>query len=163
MTARDAYSIQPIGIIHSPFTNREGMPIQPGASRGAKGKVVLDAEYTAGLQDLDGFSHVILVYYFHQANSPQLLVKPFLDDVKRGLFATRAPSRPNPLGISVVKLLSIQDNVLEVQDLDILDGTPLLDLKPYVPDFDRPGEVRIGWLEEKRDEIPGKVSDDRFS
>ncbi|MFL7814206.1 MAG: tRNA (N6-threonylcarbamoyladenosine(37)-N6)-methyltransferase TrmO [Anaerolineales bacterium] len=160
---RDTFSVHSIGTIHSPFTDREGMPIQPGSSRGVKGKVVLDPEYAAGLQDLDGFSHVILIYYFHRAKAPQLLVKPFLDDVRRGLFATRAPSRPNPIGISVVKLLSIRDNILEVQNLDILDGTPLLDLKPYVPDFDRPGEVRTGWLEGKQDEIPGKLSDDRFS
>ncbi len=163
MNTKETYSVQPIGIIHSPFLHKEGMPIQPGASQGVKGKVVLFPEYRAGLQDLEGFSHVILIYLFDRANSPQLLVKPFLDDVKRGLFATRTPNRPNPIGISVVKLLSIEDNILEIQNLDILDGTPLLDLKPYVPDFDRPGEVRVGWLEKKRDEIPGKLSDDRFS
>lgn len=159
----EALSVHPIGIIRSPFQRREGMPIQPAASQGAKGKVVLEPEYEEGLQDLEGFSHVILVYYFHQANRHQLRVKPFLDDVKRGLFATRAPDRPNPIGISVVRLLSIQDNVLEIENLDILDGTPLLDLKPYIPDFDQPGDVRIGWLENKRDEIPGKLSDDRFA
>jgi tRNA-Thr(GGU) m(6)t(6)A37 methyltransferase TsaA len=163
MMAKDSYTVHSIGIIHTPFNQREGMPIQPGSSRGVKGKIVLDPDYAEGLQDLDGFSHVILIYLFDRANSPQLRVKPFLDDVKRGLFATRTPNRPNPIGISVVKLLSIQENVLEIQNLDIMDGTPLLDLKPYVPDFDHPEEVRIGWLEDKQDEIPGKLSDDRFS
>jgi len=163
MTLEDNFSVRPIGIIHSPFQEKEGMPIQPGSAQGQKGKIVLDREFVPGLQDLEGFSHLILVYYFHQAKNPQLLVKPFLDDDKHGLFATRAPSRPNPIGISVVKLLSIQDNILEVENLDILDGTPLLDIKPYVPDFDRPGQVRIGWLEKVRDEIPGKMSDDSFS
>jgi tRNA-Thr(GGU) m(6)t(6)A37 methyltransferase TsaA len=163
MVASETYSIHSIGIIHSPFNERQGMPIQPGSSQGAQGEVVLDPAYAQGLQDLEGFSHVILVYLFHQAARPQLLVKPFLDDVKRGLFATRAPNRPNPIGLSVVQLISIHKNVLEVRNLDILDGTPLLDIKPYVPDFDQPGEVRIGWLEKKRDDIPGKLSDGRFS
>jgi len=163
MTSEDNFSIRPIGIIHSPFQEKEGMPIQPGAAQGQKGKIILDREYVPGLQDLEGFSHLILVYYFHRAKKPQLLVKPFLDDDKHGLFATRAPSRPNPIGISVVKLLAIQDNILEIENLDILDGTPLLDIKPYVPDFDQPGKVRIGWLKKVRDEIPGKLSDDSFS
>jgi tRNA (adenine37-N6)-methyltransferase len=163
MTPEDIFSVRPIGIIHSPFKEKEGMPIQPGSDQGQRGQVVLDREFVPGLQDLEGFSHLILVYYFHQAKSPQLLVKPFLDDVKHGLFATRAPSRPNPIGISVVRLLGIHKNILEIENLDILDGTPLLDIKPYVPDFDRPGEVRIGWLEESREDIPGKLSDDSFS
>jgi len=163
MTSEDNFSIRPIGIIHSPFQEKEGMPIQPGSAQGQKGKIILDREYVPGLQDLEGFSHLILVYYFHRAKKPQLLVKPFLDDDKHGLFATRAPSRPNPIGISVVKLLAIQDNILEIENLDILDGTPLLDIKPYVPDFDQPGKVRIGWLKKVRDEIPGKLSDDSFS
>ncbi|MEJ2411958.1 MAG: tRNA (N6-threonylcarbamoyladenosine(37)-N6)-methyltransferase TrmO [Anaerolineales bacterium] len=163
MTSEDNFLVRPIGIIHSPFQEKEGMPIQPGSAQGQKGKIALDREYVPGLQDLEGFSHLILVYYFHRAKSPQLLVKPFLDDDKHGLFATRAPSRPNPIGISIVKLLSIQDNILEVENLDILDGTPLLDIKPYVPDFDQPGKVRIGWLNKVREEIPGKLSDDSFS
>lgn len=163
MTPEDIFSLRPIGIIHSPFQEKEGMPIQPGSAEGQKGKIVLDREFVPGLQDLEGFSHLVLVYYFHQAKNPQLLVKTFLDDVKHGLFATRAPNRPNPIGISVVKLLAIQENILEIENLDILDGTPLLDIKPYVPDFDRPGEIRIGWLEKVREDIPGKLSDDSFS
>jgi len=101
-------------------------------------------------------------YYFHQAKLPDLLVKPFLDDVKHGVFATRAPRRPNGIGISVVKLRAIEGNILEVENLDILDGTPLLDIKPYVPDFDEQEEVRIGWLESSRGKINKKMSDDRF-
>jgi tRNA-Thr(GGU) m(6)t(6)A37 methyltransferase TsaA len=161
--AEQEYRFQSIGVVHSPFQDPEGMPIQPGTGQGARGTIVLEPALTPGLQDLEGFSHLILVYYFHQAGEYQLQVKPFLDDTKRGLFATRAPRRPNPIGISVVRLLGIEDNVLQVQDLDILDGTPLLDIKPYVPEFDRQEEVRIGWLEKQRGRIPGKLSDDRFS
>jgi tRNA-Thr(GGU) m(6)t(6)A37 methyltransferase TsaA len=153
----------PIGTVHSPHVQLSGMPIQPTAAAGVKGTVVLDPEYQDGLQDLEGFSHVILVYYFHQARSPEMLVEPFLDDVKRGVFATRAPSRPNGIGISVLKLLGIKENLLELENLDILDGTPVLDIKPYVPDFDAQEQVRIGWLEHKRGTITGKLSDDRFN
>lgn len=157
------YRLQPIGVINSPFTDPAGMPIQPGGGQGARGRVVLEPVYTAGLRDLDGFSHLILVYYFHRAGEYQPLVKPFLDESERGLFSTRAPRRPNPIGISVVRLLEIKGNVLELEGLDILDGTPLLDIKPYVPEFDRLEEVRIGWLERQRGNISGKLSDDRFS
>ena len=151
-----------IGTIHSPFQDPVGVPIQPRAGAGVKGKVFLDPAYIEGLKDLDGFSHLILVYYFHRSGEGRLLVKPFLDDQKRGVFATRAPRRPNGIGISVVKLLGIQDNILEVENLDILDGTPLLDIKPYIPDFDHNEDVRVGWLEKQRDKIPGKQADDRF-
>ena len=152
----------PIGIIHSPHKELEGMPIQASAGTGIKGTVVLDPAYTDGLKDLDGFSHLILVYFFHQAKSPVLVTKPFLDDVKRGVFATRAPRRPNGIGISVVRLLAVAENVLEIENVDILDGTPLLDIKPYVPDFDLEHDVRIGWLKKSQGKIKGKLSDDRF-
>jgi len=160
--AKDEITFQPIGIIHSPHQKLAGMPIQPAAATGVKGTVVLDPSFQEGLKDLEGFSHVILVYYFHQAKSLNLLVKPFLDDVKHGVFATRAPRRPNGIGISVVKLVAIEGNILEVENLDILEGTPLLDIKPYVPDFDEQEEVRIGWLESSRGKINKKMSDDRF-
>ena len=160
--AKDEITFQPIGIIHSPHQKLAGMPIQPAAATGVKGTVVLDPSFQEGLKDLEGFSHVILVYYFHQAKSLNLLVKPFLDDVKHGVFATRAPRRPNGIGISVVKLVAIEGNILEVENLDILEGTPLLDIKPYVPDFDEQEEVRIGWLESSRGKINRKMSDDRF-
>lgn len=153
---------KPIGAIHSPFHDPVGVPIQPQAGAGVKGKVVLDPTYSEGLKDLEGFSHLILVYYFHKSGQGDLLVKPFLDDQKRGVFATRAPRRPNGIGISIVKLLGIQDNILEIENLDILNGTPLLDIKPYIPDFDHNADVRVGWLEKQRDKIPGKQADDRF-
>jgi tRNA-Thr(GGU) m(6)t(6)A37 methyltransferase TsaA len=160
--AMDEITFQPIGIIHSPHQELVEMPIQPAAAAGVKGTVVLDPSFQEGLKDLEEFSHVILVYFFHQAKSPVLLVKPFLDDVKHGVFSTRAPRRPNGIGISVVKLVAIEGNILEVENLDILDGTPLLDIKPYIPDFDEQEEVKIGWLEKSRGKINKKMSDDRF-
>ena len=160
--AKDEITFQSIGIIHSPHKELAGMPIQPVAAAGVKGTVVLDSPLKEGLKDLEKFSHVILVYFFHEAKSPDLLVKPFLDDVKHGVFATRAPRRPNGIGISVVKLSAIEGNILHVENLDILDGTPLLDIKPYVPDFDEQEEVKIGWLESSRGKINKKMSDDRF-
>jgi tRNA-Thr(GGU) m(6)t(6)A37 methyltransferase TsaA len=161
--AEDQIIYKRIGTIHSPFQEPVGVPIQPRAAAGVKGKVVLDPIYRDGLKDLEGFSHVILLYEFHKSEEGDLLVRPFLDHEVHGVFATRAPQRPNKIGISVVKLVRIEDNTLEVENLDILDGTPLLDIKPYVPDFDPAQDVRIGWLEKKRDQIPGKQADDRFN
>ena len=151
-----------IGTIHSPFQEPVGTPIQPRAGAGVSGSIVLDPAYQEGLRDLEGFSHLILVYHLHQSGEGDLLVKPFLDDQKHGVFATRAPRRPNGIGISVVRLVGINENTLEIEDMDILDGTPLLDIKPYIPDFDQHQDVRIGWLEKNRDQIPGKQADDRF-
>ncbi len=153
----------PIGIIHSPFQDLAGMPIQPSTAEGVEGKIVLDPAYQAGLKDLEGFSHIYLLYYFHKSGNPELLVKPFLDDQKRGVFATRAPRRPNNIGLSIVKLINIQGNELQIANVDILDGTPLLDIKPYVPYFDEPEVNRVGWLEKYKGEIEGKLSDDRFA
>jgi tRNA-Thr(GGU) m(6)t(6)A37 methyltransferase TsaA len=153
----------PIGVIHSPFKELSGMPIQPAAGKGVKGTVDVFAEYAAGLKDLDGFSHVILLYHFHRSAGYALEVVPYLDTEKRGLFATRAPKRPNPIGLSVVKLTGIEGRILHVENLDILDGTPLLDIKPYVGDFDEQKGVRTGWLEEVRKKVSGKKSDGRFA
>ena len=158
----DRIIFKQIGTIHSPFHEPVGVPIQPRAAAGVKGSVVLNPMYSEGLKDLDGFSHLILIYEFHKSGEGDLLVLPFLDQEIHGVFATRAPQRPNKIGISVVKLVGIEENTLEVENLDILDGTPLLDIKPYVPDFDPDEDVRIGWLEKKRDQIPGKKADDRF-
>ncbi len=152
-----------IGIIHTPFRDLSGMPIQPSAAEGVEGKVILDPAFQEGLQDLEGFSHIILLYYFHQAGDPELLVKPYLDDEQRGLFATRAPRRPNGIGFSIVKLLEIQGNILAIANVDILDGTPLLDIKPYIPYFDHPEADRVGWLEKSKGKVGGKLSDDRFA
>jgi len=137
---------KPIGVIHSPFTEKSQVPIQASRSQ-AKGTVEIYPEYNEGLQDLEGFSHIFLVYVFHESSGYSLLVKPFLDDQLRGLFATRYPYRPNQLGLSVVQLLGRQGNILEVEGVDVLDGTPLLDIKPYVPEFDVRTDTHIGWYE----------------
>ena len=140
-----------IGVIHSPFTEKMQTPIQPTLSQ-AVGQVEVFPEFADGLQDLEGFSHIILLYVFHQSDGYTLQVKPFLDDQLRGLFATRYPRRPNPIGLSVVQLLARRDNILEIEGVDVLEGTPLLDIKPYVPDFDVYTETRTGWYE-TRDNI----------
>lgn len=153
---------QPIGIIHSPFTQLAGMPIQPTGALGIRGTIEIFPEYAEGLADLEGFSHVILLYHFHQAKKVQLLVTPFMDSEPHGIFATRAPNRPNPIGLSIVKLFKIEGNVLHIENVDILDGTPLLDIKPYVPEFDRYSEVRVGWLEHAKGRVEHQRSDSRF-
>ena len=138
------------------------MPIQPGGAAGMKGIVEVFDEYRAGLKDLDGFSHIILLYHFHRSQGFSLHVVPFMDSKPRGLFATRAPKRPNPIGVSVVQLDKIEDGVLHVQNVDILDRTPLLDIKPYVPEFDAQVDVRTGWLDTARKTVSDRKSDDRF-
>ena len=141
--------IRPIGIIRSPFKAKGKTPIQPFKSD-KTGRVEIYKKFAAGLQDILGFSHIILIYRFHKSKSYKLLVKPFLDSRYRGLFSTRYPARPNQIGISVVKLLRQKNNVLFVKGIDVLDRTPLLDIKPYVPKFDAAKKVRIGWLKGKR-------------
>jgi tRNA-Thr(GGU) m(6)t(6)A37 methyltransferase TsaA len=153
---------QPIGVIHSPFQSIENMPIQPTAAIGIRGTVELFEEFTAGLKDLEGFSHIILLYHFHRVTGSRLAVTPFLDQEPRGVFATRAPTRPNPIGLSAVRLLSIEGNVLQIENVDILDGTPLLDIKPYVPEFDHCEVERTGWLAAARGQVRDKRSDHRF-
>jgi tRNA-Thr(GGU) m(6)t(6)A37 methyltransferase TsaA len=154
---------QPIGVIHSPFTDLVSMPIQPASDASGPGSVEIYAPFVEGLKDLDGFSHLILLCHLHEVQSTSLTVKPFLDSIPRGIFATRAPARPNPIGLSVVKLVRIEGHTLYVEDLDVLNGTPLLDLKPYVPEFDHRPDARIGWLERVKGNLKTKVSDDRFS
>ncbi|MBN2586933.1 MAG: tRNA (N6-threonylcarbamoyladenosine(37)-N6)-methyltransferase TrmO [Candidatus Fermentibacteraceae bacterium] len=155
-------SLEPIGIIHSPFTEVEGMPIQPAGAKGVQGTVEVYGRFVDGLCDLDGFSHIILLYHFHRSREWSLKVRPFMDPSERGLFATRAPNRPNPIGISVVRLDGIEGGTLSISDVDILDGTPLLDIKPYVPEFDNVDSCRTGWLEEARKGVRGTRSDERF-
>ena len=156
-------SYHPIGIIHSPFKKPEGTPIQPHSGKDVEGTVEIFPEFVGGLQDLDGFSHLILIYHFHLVRGYSLRVVPYMDDRERGVFATRGPRRPNPIGISVVRLLGIENNVLRIRDLDIVDGTPLLDLKPHVSGFDAGSAERIGWLEGNIRKL-GKTRDDgRFS
>lgn len=155
--------MRPIGVIRSPFREREGMPIQPTGATGVMGSVELHPDYAEGLADLDGFSHVVLIYVFDKSVGFDLKVVPFMDDTPRGLFATRAPRRPNPIGLSVVRLESIEGTTLEVEGLDVLDETPLLDIKPYVPAFDAPTQCRTGWLEQARKNAQETRSDERFS
>ena len=154
---------KPIGIIHSPFKEPKGTPIQPLGAKGIDGTVEIFPDYAEGSKDLEGFSHIILIYHFHLSKKASLKVKPYLDDEVHGVFAMRGPSRPNPIGISTVHLLRIEGTTLHIQDVDIVDGTPLLDIKPYVPEFDR-GEVqRTGWLEKKVQKLGITKDDGRFT
>lgn len=153
---------QPIGVIHSPFKKIEGMPIQPAGAAGVMGTIEVFETYRTGLKDLDGFSHILLLYHFHRVQGFSLYVVPFMDSKARGLFSTRAPRRPNPIGLSVVRLHGIEEGVLHIENVDVLDGTPLLDIKPYVPEFDPRGEVRTGWLEEAGKIVSSRKSDNRF-
>jgi tRNA-Thr(GGU) m(6)t(6)A37 methyltransferase TsaA len=153
---------EPIGVIHSPYTSVGDMPIQAAAASRVQGRVEVLPEYAGGLADLDGFSHIILLYHFHLAGPPQLTVVPFLDRERRGVFATRAPLRPNPIGLSVVRLVGVAGNILTIEGIDAIDGTPLLDIKPYIPMFDHHEGATIGWLAGHESDFEKKRSDDRF-
>jgi len=158
-----AFSFDPIGTIHSPHTNLEGMPIQPTGAANMEGTVHILDEFVAGLKDLEGFSHIILIYAFHGSTGFNLEVTPFMDTVPRGLFATRAPRRPNPIGLSVVQLVERHEGILTIRGVDILDGTPLLDIKPFVPKFDSPEVTATGWLETNAPKAEKLRSDERFT
>jgi tRNA-Thr(GGU) m(6)t(6)A37 methyltransferase TsaA len=145
------FTLRPIGLIHSPFTEKDKTPIQPSRSQ-AIGTVEVFPEFSVGMDGLDGFSHLILLYIFDRSEGYALRVQPFLDDRFHGIFATRYPYRPNPLGLSIVRLLKRDGNRLEIEGMDVLDGTPLLDIKPYVPDFDLQTNVRAGWYETRSKE-----------
>ena len=152
--------VRPIGVIHTPFCSASGTPIQPSAAKGTVGTIEIFDRYQEGLNDLEGFERIWLIYWFHKAAKHKIKVVPYLDDQERGLFSTRAPSRPNPLGISAVRLLKIDGNILTIGDVDILTGTPLLDIKPYVPQFDCFRVRRCGWV--GRMSSDSVVADDRF-
>ncbi len=152
--------VTPIGIIHSPHQQAAGTPIQAALATGVQGTVEVFADYAEGLRDLDGFERIWLVYWFDRAKPPQLLVTPYLDTTPRGLFATRAPSRPNPIGLSPVRLLRIAGRTLHVDGLDVLDNTPLLDIKPYLPAFDAFQATRIGWCAHAQGRVT--AADGRF-
>lgn len=153
---------RPIGIIHSPYKTLEDMPIQPAGARGAEGLIIVHPEFSKGLRDIEGFSHLYVLYHFHRVRETRLEVTPFLDSKSHGVFATRAPVRPNPIGLSVVRLTGRTDNELRIVNVDVLDGTPLLDIKPYVPEFDVFRTDAIGWLEHSSKAVVSHRSDDRF-
>jgi tRNA-Thr(GGU) m(6)t(6)A37 methyltransferase TsaA len=153
---KTTFKFQAIGIIRSQHAVAKQTPIQPVYARGCKGQVEVSPEFSEGLRDLEGFSHIYLIYYFHKAGAAKLIVKPFLQDVDRGVFATRAPCRPNAIGVSIVKLLRRKGRVLHVEGVDVLDGTPLLDIKPYVSRFDRISSKRNGWQDEVNEKTAEK-------
>lgn len=164
-TQRDSIVLQPIGIIHTPYKEPKGTPIQAAMveAKDVDATVEVFPEYVAGLKDLDGFSHIMLIYHFHLARVPSLTVTPFLDETPRGVFSTRAPARPNPIGISIVQLLSMRpEGYMLVRGIDIVDGTPLLDIKPYIPAFDTRVADRTGWLGAKGYAAPSCKDDGRF-
>jgi tRNA-Thr(GGU) m(6)t(6)A37 methyltransferase TsaA len=151
-----------IGVIHSAFKDPKGTPIQPAGAEDMDGRVEVLPECAEGLKDIEGFSHIILIYHFHLARKSSLLEKPYMDEVEHGVFSMRGPSRPNPIGISVVRLIRKEGNILSVKDVDIVDGTPLLDIKPYVPEFDVRNAEKIGWLEKNVHRLRTSRDDGRF-
>lgn len=153
---------QPIGWVESPFTDIEGMPIQPTGAADIHGTIHVEPAFTAGLTDLDGFSHIIVLYHLHRCTGYALEVVPFLDTTPHGIFATRSPKRPNPIGLSVLRLVNIDGVRLHVQGIDILHGTPVLDIKPYLPAFDSPAVERIGWFASQIDQVANTRADARF-
>jgi tRNA-Thr(GGU) m(6)t(6)A37 methyltransferase TsaA len=153
---------RPIGIIRSPYKKTAGTPIQTSGAKGVGGTVEILPDCAEGLKDLEGFSHIILIYHFHLSKGYSLTVRPFLDDTPRGVFATRAPKRPNSIGLSVVRLVKIEGAKLYIEDVDIVDSTPLLDIKPYVPEFDVKEAERTGWLAGKAEKATQTDADERF-
>lgn len=152
-----------IGFAETPHESAAGTPIQPAGARGVRGVIRLRPELEPAVQGLEGFSHLSVLFHCDRARPARLVITPYLGDVECGVFATRSPSRPNPIGLSVVRLIAVSGTVLEIEDVDLLNGTPILDLKPYVPAFDVPTtEVRIGWLEGRDGRTSSARADDRF-
>jgi tRNA-Thr(GGU) m(6)t(6)A37 methyltransferase TsaA len=145
----DEAIFKPIGIIHTPFKTIEDIPSSTRLGKDVKGTIELKPEFEDGLKDLRGFSHIVLVFHLHKSKGFTMFANPPLDTVKRSLFATRSPARPNSIGISIVRLEKIEKNIMHITNLDMLDGTPLLDIKPYIPHWEPSGEIKIGWLEGK--------------
>jgi tRNA-Thr(GGU) m(6)t(6)A37 methyltransferase TsaA len=156
------FKYKSIGTIHTPFKEIKQMPIQSSGAKGIKGTVKLKKRFIKGLFDLEKFSHIYLIYHFHKSEGYNLQVTPFLDNKQHGVFATRAPRRPNPIGISVVKLMNIKDNILEIENVDMINGTPLIDIKPYISQFDIHEIERNGWLNNIKGSFDEVKSDDRF-
>jgi len=158
----DPITFTPIGVIHSPFTSTAGMPIQTVAAAGVVGSIDLSPHLQSGLKDLAAFSHLILLTHLHQVTSYALEVVPFLDDQPHGIFATRSPKRPNPIGVSIVRLVGISGCTLHIEEVDVVDGTPLLDLKPFVPALDNRETEQIGWFAERLHRLETVRADNRF-
>lgn len=156
-------SYAPVAHMRTPFTDVRGMPIQPVGARGVAGSIDVLPEYADGLADIEGFSHLLVIYHLHQCKGFTLRVKPFLDNDEHGIFATRSPRRPNPIGISVLRLTGVTGNRLHVENVDMLDGTPVLDIKPYVPAFDVWDADRTGWFATVADNAVQCRADDRFA
>ena len=156
--------LESIGTINTEFKKIEGMPIQPTGAKGIKGTVTIKEKYATGLKDLEEFSHIHLIYILHKVKGYQLEVKPFMDNNNHGIFATRSPKRPNRIGMSVCKLNKIKKNILYIENVDILDNTPLLDIKPYVPQLyaDTIDDLKIGWFKTKYKKAKTQKSDNRF-
>ena len=151
-----------IGVIRTPYQEQAGTPIQSVAAKGVAGSIDIDQAFAAGLQDLEGFSHLWLIYHLHRVGAGRLTVTPYLDTATHGIFATRSPQRPNPIGLSVVRLIAVDGLTLKIEDVDMLDGTPLLDIKPFVPQFDHREADRIGWFEGKVERVSTVRADGRF-
>ncbi len=159
------FTLKQIATIRSPFCELVNMPVQPKGAKDTYATIEFNKEYEEGLKDLDGFSHVYLIYHFHKVREPKLSVVPFNDktNTPRGVFSTRTPMHPNGLGLSVVELVSVNKNIITIKGVDILDGTPLLDIKPYIENFDKvEEEAKSGWMQASLDEVSKKRSDDRF-
>lgn len=159
------FELKQIGTIRSPFCDLVNMPVQPKGARDVCATLEIDAAYQEGLKDLDGFSHLYLIYHFHKVKEPKLSVIPFNDmtHTPRGVFSTRTPMHPNSIGLSVVELVKVEGNIVTIKGVDILNGTPLLDIKPYIENFDKAeGEVKSGWMKATLDEVSSIRSDERF-
>lgn len=158
----DEIKYKPIGIVHSSFKKPIGVPIQSAVSKNTKGTIEIFKEYSKGLEGIERFSYIILLCHLHFCKKYSLKVVPYMDKETRGVFATRAPCRPNSIGISIVHLVKVEKNIIYIEDIDIVDGTPLLDIKPYVPQFDIRKTDRIGWLKENIHKLPKAKDDGRF-
>jgi tRNA-Thr(GGU) m(6)t(6)A37 methyltransferase TsaA len=156
-------TLTPIGVVRTPFAHHEGMPIQTVAAQGVSGHIELDPAYEDALADLDGFTHLHLITYLHRTGGVSLRVTPYLDTERRGVFATRSPKRPNPIGLSIVRLVRIEGAIIHIEEVDLLDGTPLLDIKPYVPPFDDRADARYGWFEQRAHNVHRVRADARFA
>lgn len=151
-----------IGVVHSPYKTVENMPVQTSASKDVEAEIEIFEQYKEGISDLEGFSHIYVIFFLNMVREPKLKVIPFLDTVERGIFATRSPARPNPVGLSLVELVSVNENILKIRGVDMLDGTPVIDIKPYVPDFEICENVRKGWFEGNTYKAEKILSDERF-